>query len=128
MRELFIVSTMTVANGKGGSDRPEDPRDENVTPRAQLVEDLETVPLFDTLTDQQLKIGTSLSPPLRAEFIALFGCICLKRQAYDAERYEAMKLEVDKLKTIDFIREVAYPIWLANLVLVKKTGGPWRMC
>ncbi|CAL8162859.1 unnamed protein product [Prunus armeniaca] len=120
---------MTVANGKGGSDRPEDPRDENVTPRAQLVEDLETVPLFDTLTDQQLKIG--ISPYVinhRLSICPSFKLILQKRQAYDAERYEAMKLEVDKLKTIDFIREVAYPIWLANLVLVKKTGGPWRMC
>ncbi|CAL8993406.1 unnamed protein product, partial [Prunus brigantina] len=51
-----------------------------------------------------------------------------KRRSYDAERYEAMKAEVDKLQTIGFIREVAYPIWLANSVLVKKPSGAWRMC
>ncbi|CAL9007144.1 unnamed protein product, partial [Prunus brigantina] len=51
-----------------------------------------------------------------------------KRLSYDTERYEAMKAEVDKLQTIGFIREVTYPIWLANSVLVKKSSGAWRMC
>ena len=27
-----------------------------------------------------------------------------------------------------FIREVYYPNWLANIVLVKKANGKWRMC
>ena len=27
-----------------------------------------------------------------------------------------------------FIREVHYPEWLANVVLVKKANGKWRMC
>lgn len=27
-----------------------------------------------------------------------------------------------------FIREVKYPRWLANVVLVKKSSGKWRMC
>ncbi|CAL9031199.1 unnamed protein product [Prunus brigantina] len=51
-----------------------------------------------------------------------------KRRSYDTERYEAMKAEVDKLLTIGFIREVTYPTWLANSVLVKKSSGAWRMC
>ena len=28
----------------------------------------------------------------------------------------------------DFICEVYYPGWLANVVLVKKANGKWRMC
>ena len=28
----------------------------------------------------------------------------------------------------DFIREVYYPEWLANVVMVKKANGKWRMC
>ncbi|KAM1908622.1 hypothetical protein ACFX14_028108 [Malus domestica] len=43
-----------------------------------------------------------------------------KRRSYDAERYEAMKAEVEKLKGISFVREVNYPTWVANVVLVKK--------
>ena len=27
-----------------------------------------------------------------------------------------------------FIREVYYPNWLANVVLMKKANGKWRMC
>ena len=29
---------------------------------------------------------------------------------------------------VDFIREVFYPDWLANVVMVKKSNGKWRMC
>ena len=29
---------------------------------------------------------------------------------------------------VDFIREVFYLDWLANVVMVKKTDGKWRMC
>ncbi|KAM1125390.1 hypothetical protein ACFX2B_040193 [Malus domestica] len=43
-----------------------------------------------------------------------------KRRSYDAERYEAMKAEVEKLKGIGFVREVNYPTWVAYVVLVKK--------
>ena len=28
----------------------------------------------------------------------------------------------------DFISEVFYPDWLANVVMVKKSNGKWRMC
>ncbi|RDX93905.1 hypothetical protein CR513_23772, partial [Mucuna pruriens] len=27
-----------------------------------------------------------------------------------------------------FIREIQYPTWLANVVMVKKANGKWRMC
>ena len=30
--------------------------------------------------------------------------------------------------TAGFIREVYYPKWLANVVMVKKSNGKWRMC
>jgi hypothetical protein len=35
---------------------------------------------------------------------------------------------VEKLLKAGFIREVDYPEWLANVVLVKKSNGKWRMC
>jgi len=35
--------------------------------------------------------------------------------------------EVHKLQ-VDFIREVYSPDWLANVVMVKKANGKWRMC
>ena len=33
-----------------------------------------------------------------------------------------------KLLEADFIREVYYLEWLANVVMVKKAYGKWRMC
>ena len=39
-----------------------------------------------------------------------------------------MQQEVQKLLEADFIREVYYPNWLANVIIVKKANGKWRMC
>jgi hypothetical protein len=41
---------------------------------------------------------------------------------------EAVKAEVQRLHDACFIREVTYPEWLANVVMVKKKNGKWRMC
>jgi hypothetical protein len=38
------------------------------------------------------------------------------------------KVEVQRLLDAGFIREVHYPSWLANVVMVKKMNGRWRMC
>jgi hypothetical protein len=35
---------------------------------------------------------------------------------------------VKRLLSVDVIREVTYPKWLANTVMVKKSNGKWRMC
>src|SRR5438045_7771436 len=43
-------------------------------------------------------------------------------------RKEAIRDELTKLMTAKFIKEVYHPNWLANLVLVKKKNGKWRMC
>ncbi|XP_052202690.1 uncharacterized protein LOC127808243 [Diospyros lotus] len=49
-----------------------------------------------------------------------------KRRPMTPERYAALKKEVDKLLDNGFIREAQYPVWVANLVLVKKKNGKWR--
>ena len=36
--------------------------------------------------------------------------------------------KVEKFLEVGFIREVFYPDWLANVVMVKKNNGKWRMC
>ena len=51
-----------------------------------------------------------------------------KWRAMDAELYQALKDEVNKLIAYDFIKESFYPSWLANPVLVKKPNGKWRTC
>ena len=32
------------------------------------------------------------------------------------------------MQDAEFIREVYYPDWLANVVMIKKANGKWRMC
>lgn len=39
-----------------------------------------------------------------------------------------MAEETKKLVKAKFIREVQYPSWLSNVVMVKKSNGKWRMC
>jgi hypothetical protein len=49
-----------------------------------------------------------------------------KRQVFAPDRNQAISDEVKKLLTAGFIREVYYPDWLANGVMVKKSNGKWR--
>ena len=44
------------------------------------------------------------------------------------EQDNAIKEKVQKLTTAEFIREIYYSDWLANVVMVKKANGKWRMC
>ena len=49
-------------------------------------------------------------------------------QCPSKEHAEAMREEVIKLKQAGAIKEVFYPEWLANTVVVKKKSGKWRVC
>ena len=44
------------------------------------------------------------------------------------EHADAIREEVMKHKRAGAIKEVFYPEWLANIVVVKKTNGKWRVC
>ena len=44
------------------------------------------------------------------------------------ERDKVIAEEVQKLLEANFIREVYYLDWLANVVMVKKTNEKWKMC
>ena len=44
------------------------------------------------------------------------------------DRHQIIQVEVDNLLKFGFIREVKYPEWLANVVVVPKKGGKWRVC
>jgi len=41
---------------------------------------------------------------------------------------DAVKDEMMKLKQVGAIKELFYPEWLANTVVVKKKNGKWRVC
>ena len=51
-----------------------------------------------------------------------------KWRIFAPERNKVVTKEVEKLLEVDFIREVFYLDWRANVVMVKKSNGKWRMC
>ena len=57
-----------------------------------------------------------------------FSPIRQKKRVFAQERDKAIAEEIRKLLKADFIREVYYLDWLANMVIVKKANGKWRMC
>ena len=57
-----------------------------------------------------------------------FKSVKQKRRSFAPERQKVINEEVSKLLQADAIREVEYLEWLANIVLVKKANGKWRLC
>ncbi|KAK2409009.1 hypothetical protein QL285_044467 [Trifolium repens] len=51
-----------------------------------------------------------------------------RKRKQGEERRIAVDEEVAKLRKAQFIDEIKYPEWLANVVMVKKSNGKWRMC
>ena len=124
------------------------------------VEVLEMVELADGQATKTIRIGTTLSPGMRAKLIQFLKenldvfawshedmpgippeiiqhklnvnpykkPIQQRRRVFTSERDQAVADEVTKLLAAGFIREVHYSKWLANVVLVKKANGKWRMC
>ena len=56
-----------------------------------------------------------------------FKSVKQKRRSFAPERQKTINEEVGKLLQAGAIREVEYPEWLANVVLVKKENGKWRL-
>jgi hypothetical protein len=57
-----------------------------------------------------------------------FKPIKQKEKRYTLERCKTIRIEVNKLLEVWFIRPVDYSSWLANPVLIEKPDGSWRMC
>jgi hypothetical protein len=51
-----------------------------------------------------------------------------RRRVFAPESNRAIAEEVAKLLKAGLVKEVDYPEWLANVVLVKKANNKWRMC
>jgi len=54
--------------------------------------------------------------------------VAQKKRKLGEEKRIAARMEADKLLQAGFIEEAHYTTWLANVVLVKKPNGKWRMC
>ena len=51
-----------------------------------------------------------------------------KRRKFAPEKNKVINEEIQKLIDIGSVKEVQYPDWLANVVVVKKKNGKWRVC
>jgi hypothetical protein len=51
-----------------------------------------------------------------------------KLRKISEEKVKAVEAEVQRLQDAKVIREVKYPVWLANTIPVKKKNRKWRMC
>ena len=51
-----------------------------------------------------------------------------KKRKFAPDRQKAIEEEVGKLLKAGFIKEAHYPEWLANVVMVPKSNGKWRIC
>ena len=50
-----------------------------------------------------------------------------RRRKFNGEKRQVIREETEKLLKVAHIREIQYPEWLANVVLIKKANGKWRM-
>jgi len=51
-----------------------------------------------------------------------------RRRRLNDEKETTATEEIRKLMEQGHIREIQYPKWLANVVMVKKANGKWRIC
>jgi len=51
-----------------------------------------------------------------------------RRRKFNEDKRMIIREETHKLLNAGHIREIQYPEWLANVVLVQKSNGKWRMC
>jgi hypothetical protein len=54
--------------------------------------------------------------------------IIQKKRKMGEERREVVRTETKSLLQAEFIREIQYTTWLANVVLVNNASRKWRMC
>ena len=64
----------------------------------------------------------------KLNIISSFKPVKQKGRSFTPERQKVINEEVSKLLQAKAIREVEYPDWLANVVLVKKENGKRRLC
>ena len=96
--------------------------------------------------EQYFPIGSQLPPMEKAELVKflktnidVFAChrlnvnpeVVPRKQPpwrLSKDHIEAVRTEVNKLKQAGAIKEIFYPEWLVNTVVVKKKNGKWRVC
>ena len=74
---------------------------------------------------------TSINPihaSHKLNVISLATPVRHKIRRFHLDRYQVIQAEANKLLATGFIREIKYPEWLANVVVVSRKGKKWREC
>ena len=85
---------------------------------AEPVEELEEVTLDDSRPERTTRVGTLARQLVRNELMTFLR---ENQDAFTQSHKDMPGIDAD------FIREVYYPDWLANVVMVKKANEKWRM-
>ena len=64
----------------------------------------------------------------KLNIISMVKPVRQKVRRFHPDRHQIIQTEVINLLRVGFIREVKYPKWLANVVVVPKKGSKWRVC
>ncbi|XP_075499328.1 uncharacterized protein LOC142537719 [Primulina tabacum] len=92
-------------------------------------------------TGQQIRVARDLSISTR-ELTGIFPLIAehqlnilpgshpvkQKKRHFGPEKDKVIDAQIKELLKADHIREIQFPTWLSNVVLVPKSTGRWRMC
>ncbi|KAL6130399.1 hypothetical protein ACLB2K_068778 [Fragaria x ananassa] len=73
-------------------------------------------------------IGADEAEKFRTKFLKFWAFSGIFPEMADAKRFAAIKEKVDRLLENESIREVDYPQWMSNIVMVEKSNRRWRMC
>uniref|UniRef100_A0A2N9GJG2 Reverse transcriptase domain-containing protein n=1 Tax=Fagus sylvatica TaxID=28930 RepID=A0A2N9GJG2_FAGSY len=124
VRECYLTSL-----GSGGQNQTMTIEEKKIPVKPS--EELDTIELEDGRPERTTKIGANLFPKMKESLVQF------RKDNKDVfawshedmpEKDNAIMEEVDKLLATNFVRKVFYPDWLANVVMVKKSTGKWRMC
>ena len=84
--------------------------------------------------EQYFQLGSQL-PPLEKVELVKFSQANIDVFAWSTynvpsskKHVEVVRVEVNKLKQVGAIKEIFYPEWLANTMIIKKKNGKWRVC
>ena len=75
--------------------------------------------------------ASGVDPNFICHHLNVNPCIIPKKQLprhSSKKHFDAVNEEVIKLKWIGAIKEMFYPEWLANIVVVKKKNRKWQVC
>ena len=79
-------------------------------------------------THSDMASSNPVHPSHKLNVIPLGRSVRQKVRRFHLDRHRVIKAEVDNLLKARFIREIKYPEWLANVVIVLKKGKKGRVC